>query len=94
VNSPSLAASQRCADQVESRCSFGGSDEAEPVGITEASAEKNGAKRHFVWEQATAVHTAGIDRSDKPPHRSKADKEQPVILGRAGCSGEKVLVLG
>ena len=95
MNFPSLVASQRRADQVESHCSFGGSDEAEPAGMTEALAEKNEAIQRFVLEQARAVHTAGTDRADKPPRQSKEGKEQPVVLGRsAGCSGGKALVLG
>jgi hypothetical protein len=42
VNFPSLAASQRYGDPVESRCSCGGSDEVEPVGTVEASVGRNG----------------------------------------------------
>ena len=44
VSFPSLVASLRRADLVESRCSSEGSDEAEPVGTTEASAGKHGAR--------------------------------------------------
>ena len=95
MNFPSLVASQRRADQAESHYSFGGSDEAEPAGMTGAWAEKNEGRQHFVLEQARAAHTAGTDRTDKTPHRSKGDKEPPVVLGRsAGCSGGKGLVLG
>ena len=91
---PSLAASQRCADQAESRCSFGGSGGAEPVETAEVSVGKNGARQHSVWGQATAVHTVGTDRVDNSPHQSKEGKEQSVILGRAVCFEGKVLVLG